>query len=448
MRASHLLLLLFFCLTPSIALAQKDLKNEQCEDSDGGINYFTKGTLCRGSECQEEQCSIEGSVFEEACSGGLLVSCLHGCEDGACLPLLPLMEVIDGHNDAALDRINLIFVGSGYASDGEFLEVVTSILSWDRDPIPIHDEYAIGKPLVGLGFGLFSIEPFKSNKDKFNLWHYPIQVERPETLGQLWNDKTGGPSRYFGLPHSSLVLMVNPEGEPQSIAYPSNSYYSNGTQNKKESISFGIATINMYPDQFSLIGADVLAHELGHSLFNLRDEYLRDDAPIWGINCASSWEDAMKKWGELEGTVDPFYHEWKSLMERNGLPLKAYPTLDQVKIATVAGGCKTKQDSTSFTAFRPSDSSLMNNEDRFPPLYPNHLKHAPVFGSVNRKAIEDILSLFSGKKGGQTQTTLESPIPEPSNQPYLQATSPSSNKETSEEGFFKRTWRMLLSLFS
>ena len=68
-------------------------------------------------------------------------------------------EIIEGHNNPDANRANLVFVGYGYKnlqkSEGE---VVKELGKYVLD-------------LKGENQGLLSVEPFKSNKDKFNFWY-------------------------------------------------------------------------------------------------------------------------------------------------------------------------------------------------------------------------------------------------------------------------------------
>lgn len=79
---------------------------EECSDSDGGINYYTAGETCAGGECKDDKCTIKVSsdtyndvtacsgddcyLFEYACNGSIfwadIYNCPNGCQDGACLP--------------------------------------------------------------------------------------------------------------------------------------------------------------------------------------------------------------------------------------------------------------------------------------------------------------------------------------------------------------------------
>ena len=132
------------------------------------------------------------------------------------------------------------------------------------------------------------------------------------------------------------------------------------------------------------IDADTLVHELGHALFDLRDEYVEfgDDVfTRFGYpNCASSVEEAERWWGDLIGQVDPFYYEYATTLDDLGI-FHSPSIEDELRTGFVEGGCYGQGDE----AIRPTSDSLMNSQ-------------VPVLGSVNRLRVEEILDLFSGRR--------------------------------------------------
>lgn len=68
-----------------------------CRDSDGGINYYEKGTTCIGrSTCKTDYCKTNSTVVEYYCGPDKLriliigTTCPYNCSDGACL--IPIVE--------------------------------------------------------------------------------------------------------------------------------------------------------------------------------------------------------------------------------------------------------------------------------------------------------------------------------------------------------------------
>ena len=68
--------------------------DEDCEDSDGGLNYYVQGHLqnmcAPGSLCGiwADQCLNEKTLLEYTCNdlNGVEINCSVGCENGACIP--------------------------------------------------------------------------------------------------------------------------------------------------------------------------------------------------------------------------------------------------------------------------------------------------------------------------------------------------------------------------
>ena len=159
-------------------------------------------------------------------------------------------------------------------------------------------------------------------------------------------------------------------------------------------------------------GMSVVAHELGHSLFNLRDEYVRTGTEFgdrYGFNIARSLNEARQLWGAVENQVDPFYFTWREKRKNAGYwidksqPLlvstdkttneKIYswhPEENELKVGYHEGGGIT----ISGISWRPTITSLMSNEDVRNKSWP---QFPSVFGSANRKIMEDVLKLYSGK---------------------------------------------------
>jgi hypothetical protein len=324
-------------------------------------------------------------------------------------PAFALAELEAGHNIREADRINIIVAGKGYESPEEFLRVARRDMAFDGRER--NDPETIDK----LNFGVFAIEPFAGNRSKFNLWYFPeLLTKDPFDIVQDSRNPTSPekgvppPAKDFGLPNATYLIFVNPTGEPQSAAFPSN--IQPGALPDKQLIIFGSATVFRYPNQAD--GMSVVAHELGHSIFNLRDEYTRVGAEFgdrYGHNLARTRADAEQLWGSLANRVDPFYFTWRSKMQTAGYWIDRtrpafrglardgsiinywHPAEDEVRTTFIEGGGIT----TTGISWRPSITSLMNNEDILDkswPLFP------PVFGMANRSVMERVMALYSGTR--------------------------------------------------
>ncbi|MCK4634356.1 MAG: hypothetical protein KAT37_00605 [Candidatus Aenigmarchaeota archaeon] len=63
--------------------------SDSCTDTDGGKNYYEKGTATMGGTSLSDHCNSDNSLTEKYCSDEEIkwvkYECLHGCENGACI---------------------------------------------------------------------------------------------------------------------------------------------------------------------------------------------------------------------------------------------------------------------------------------------------------------------------------------------------------------------------
>lgn len=302
-----------------------------------------------------------------------------------------LRELIEGHNRVKASRINLVFAGSGFPDSAKLVEVAVGLLSLDG-PVPIDvDGRAVGttaeevdpEQVFDLAWGPFAIEPLRSSKKLFNFWYIEDDIRdvralfhnaHPEFARQ---DELAG----FDLDHVSII----------SIDYETDGRYGRSEANwtsfllsedvpRVNDVEF--AGIYLWVDGFWPYGAaDTLTHELGHALFDLRDEYSENtrDVQFGYPNCAEGLEQAFEWWGDDVGSVDPFVHTYIETQQRFGLWVPP-DLVEKITIGFELGGCYGGGEEV----VRPSSDSIMNSE-------------TPVFGTVNRRRVEDLLDLFDGR---------------------------------------------------
>lgn len=124
----------------------------------------------------------------------------------------------------------------------------------------------------------------------------------------------------------------------------------------------------------------LLTHESGHALFGLRDEYYEGDREesIYGYpQCAHNQDEAEEWWGDLVGQIDPFYYEVAEFMDKE-------INVNEIKIGFINGGCFGTPYGEEGV-LRPTEKSMMK-----------YHYDMPVFGSANRRRVEQVLDLFSG----------------------------------------------------
>ena len=117
-------------------------------------------------------------------------------------------------------------------------------------------------------------------------------------------------------------------------------------------------------------------HESGHALFWLADQGTGPGNRY--PNLADSFELANEFWGDLIGSVDPFYYEYNSFLNK---PL----TIEGIK---------------EFPEYSEEDFriGLISKSGGIVPTKRGLMSEGwdPVLGSVNRRKVELVLNLFSG----------------------------------------------------
>ena len=299
-----------------------------------------------------------------------------------------LVEVIDGWNRATGDRINVVFAPSGDTDPDRALATIRSLLGWDG-PLPIGaDDVVVTDPQPGsvwwVQLGPFATEPLQSSRDRFNLWMLDDVLAYPRAL-----DHTAPPLGWdrpppdFGLPDVQVtVIDVQFPGESarSEALWPSFTTPGGPAPIERQGLVFASAYLAVFPS-YPRSQAATLTHEWGHALFDLRDEYVETDRGVtYGYpNCAPDEATAREWWGSLLGEVDPFVNEYEATLASFGLTID--PSFrDRVATGLVVGGCY----SGGEDAVRPTEDSMMNSE-------------IPVFGSVNRRRVEEVLGLWSGR---------------------------------------------------
>ena len=134
----------------------------------------------------------------------------------------------------------------------------------------------------------------------------------------------------------------------------------------------------------------LLAHELGHAVFGLSDEYVgqqlgydgRPDLSSYPA-CAEDEDEATEWWGDQLGDLDPMFSIWMDELDAAGLGLPTDAEDDlrtRLAVSLVDGGCYGPAGS-----YRATTDSLMNS-------------NIPVLGSVNSEWAEEVLNHYSGER--------------------------------------------------
>lgn len=305
---------------------------------------------------------------------------------GDQIPGERLWALVDG-NDLDADRINLVFAPWGWNDQRNFVEFVSTTLSWtgrafliDESRWPTADQ----EDAVDAALGLFAIEPWRSDRHLFNVWYTDVEPKTPVA----WLNDGRDP---FELTDRSVITIAldahhfNPDltsvsgqdavfvGPQAPDRPPDNDPFANSV----------VVIDSTFPGD----SAVHIPHELGHALFNLADEYVGQDLGFDGRADLSSWPscaedpgEAAAWWTDVLGSVDEMVGIWADEMAKAGFPLQDPESHEAtVVVQNVDGGCYRVPGSV-----RATEDSLMN-------------QNIPVLGSVNRRWAEQILDLWEGQ---------------------------------------------------
>ncbi len=266
-------------------------------------NQCNKYACCSNSDCSEfSTCSLD----------------THTCiEKTDCTPVITA-------GDPAR-KINIAFIGVGFKDYSELKTEILKMLNYDESS---------GKE------GFLSLEPIKNYKQKFNFYMLNSKNEIPIGPSAFFNDWPG----FTGEPDFQKAISFAAKCDVAKYKVILS------RENYRSYASGGIVTLSMATGTPGL----TLAHELGHSIFHLADEYVE---PRIGNNphepnCAPTEEIARQWWGDLVGKPDIGFFK----------------------------GCSYIPDN-----IRPTDFSLMGNMGG----------RKPTYGQVNSRYIEQILSQYS-----------------------------------------------------
>lgn len=336
-------------------------------------------------------------------------------------PLAPLWD--DGHADPTADRINLVVAGHGFDSHAAFVELARTVLDPDGGlvfsdedgQLLTRDEArrAAGTDArVDVTFGPFAIEPLASHADRFNLWVLPRQLDDPWSLHHTgegdappWIEGLGVDGHELANVSVATLAQDPPGLDPGSRAAVNDLHEVAGPVERGDDGEVGFSGATTWVDDTTpWRDAPTVAHELGHTLFGLRDEY-RDPSssfPHYGRpNCAESREQAERWWGDHLGEVDPMAERYREVVETYQPDLRDIGDellAEWVGIGIHEHPCGASADAPA--SFVPTRRGLMAHE-------------LPVFGTVNRERAEQVLGLFTGRPAPTPISTSDPPAPGP-----------------------------------
>jgi len=312
-------------------------------------------------------------------------------------PSIPagLEELVAGHNRLDADRINLVFSPWGWEDNQRFRRVVEQYVNWDGHVQMVDGDGLLDPGGTDAALGLFSFDPFRSNRHLFNVWITEIEPPAPV----LWLNATE--PEPFDLPDMSIItLALDPESEFPGIGSRAGNqevFASNVDAAPQRAGDDSVANVMVavgsdYPPVKSI----EMIHELGHALFGFADEYVGrvgndEGSPRLDFfpSCPASRETAEAWWGETLGEYDPQIDIWAQEMAAGGATF-AWDDIeyfrDLVRTDLIEGGCFGVEGS-----FRSAEDTLMGFNQW-------------AMGLPNRQRAEDILALWTGEVLGPPPT--------------------------------------------
>ncbi|MFH1325445.1 MAG: hypothetical protein ABIH49_01585 [archaeon] len=186
-------------------------------------------------------------------------------------------------NGRAEDKADIVFIGDGEFSEETFFPKIAKLLDYEH-------EYG--------NKGLFSIEPFKSNKEKFNIRY----ILAGDAIN-YWNNPAKGVIEPNPVDVKLLSSLLCPDAD-YTVLVGARDFRSYGIGSP---VGMAILGNGAEHDPFLLV------HEFGHAFTSLSDEYVEEKSEVisllsQGANCVESYLLDYSPWKNLIGQVDYDYY--------------------------------------------------------------------------------------------------------------------------------------------
>src|SRR3989344_826911 len=201
-----------------------------------------------------------------------------------CVQKSECVKILD--NGDSSKKADIAFVGDGYFNNDELKDHILKLVDYNGNS----------------GYnGLMSVEPFKSNKDKFNIW----MIKADDKI----NYQDSKPNYKDAVSIASKCTSAD-----YTLVISKNNYRSY--------CYFGTPCFNSVGNSLSKDTGRLILHEFGHGFAYLADEYSEDGKPKSPRepNCAPDIETAKKWWGNLEGNNGVSYFQGCSYVNSNIRP--------------------------------------------------------------------------------------------------------------------------------
>lgn len=319
-------------------------------------------------------------------------------------PTPQIKELFNGHNDTSVRRVNLVFVFlDSYYNENNLEQSIRNLkdsLTFNGEPIRITNEQG---ETVDLKYGMFSIEPLRSYRNKFNLWVYDGVYEEDKDLPtEISLMDSVIPIFLGGSQTDDLFSFAYIAGSANSLFEQENSQLGIKVAvidlvkpRQDELITFPSIYFN-YPLK-TILNKKIIntfTHELGHALFGMMDEYVEAPFLVEGYNCTPNQQKAEQTWGDLVGQSDPFLekieNDYKTLVIGENQNIRI--DYEARRIQLEATGC------TGNQMYVPASTSIMRSDTEI-----------PAFNPVERRRIDEVMAVFesSPKEGYSNLPILE-----------------------------------------
>lgn len=182
------------------------------------------------------------------------------------------------------DKLDLVIIGDGFADNRELEKEIIKVIESKETSISLPS--SANDLSVPGSDGLFDIAPFKENKHKFNIWMRNVPGLKHQADGKPDHDD----AITWAKTCPRDVVAVFSKGSYRSYAFLPSTPPWGGTA----FVSLGSNSID---------NGKLLAHELGHAIGGLADEYTEEGRGSYPnlVNCAAHYTIAKVLWGDLEG---------------------------------------------------------------------------------------------------------------------------------------------------
>ena len=243
-----------------------------CTDTDGGRNYYVKGTVTTDITCN--QTTLKGAaigVNYDCTRDGKFCSSGAGISPGVFEP--SCNEVYDGTNvKSDANTFNLVFIGNGFKNTDDLKAAAKRVINLDGT-----------SKIQTLSDGFMQIPVFKNNQNRFNFWYVPstkpFSSKDPQTVwNELYNFDLVSVCQDM-LPNRVIPVFIYP-GQGNGVGYP---YASYGR--------YYVTLFDCIDSESTCLGGDYPnlqngnIHELLHTVPCLGDEY-----GAWGNNPQGSMQ--------------------------------------------------------------------------------------------------------------------------------------------------------------